>query len=272
MQNKLIKGDCLIEMSNIADKSIDAIICDLPYGTTSCKWDTIIPFDKLWSEYKRVIKNGGAIVLFGTEPFSSLLRISNLNWYKYDWVWDKVTARGHLVAKKRPMQQTETISIFGNGTVNYYPIMTKRPADKIKVSKEYARTDIIGGGKQHEKNIKLKTYNEWYPKNILTFSAANTSNDNFHPTSKPIELLEYLIKTYTKESDMVLDNTMGSGSTGVACKNTNRNFIGIEKDDKYFEIAEKRINGTIANPNGFEKTEVRGQKIFNYGLFSDNLD
>ena len=272
MQIKLINGDCLVEMQKIQDKSVDMILCDLPYGTTACKWDIVIPLDKLWNEYNRIIKKGGAIVLFGTEPFSSHLRLSNLKHYKYDWVWDKVTARGHLVAKKRPMQQTETISVFCNGMANYYPIMTKRPFNKIKVSKEYARTDIVGGGKQHEKNIKLKTYDEWYPKNILTFSAANTSNDKLHQTAKPVNLLEYLIKTYTKEGDTVLDNTMGSGSTGVACKNTNRNFIGIEKDDKYFEIAEMRINGTTANHNGFEKTEVRGQKIFYYGLFSDNLD
>lgn len=228
-------------MPSIPDKSIDMILCDLPYGTTACKWDIVIPLDKLWNEYKRVIKKGGAIVLFGTEPFSSHLRISNLEYYKYDWVWDKVTARGHLVAKKRPMQQTETISVFGNGAVNYYPIMTQRPADKIKVSKEYARTDIIGGGKQQEKNIKLKIYDEWYPKNILTFSAANTSNEKLHPTAKPIELLKYLINTYTIEFDTVMDNCMGSGSTGLACAISNRKFIGIEMDKVYFETAKKRI-------------------------------
>lgn len=217
------------------------ILCDLPYGTTACKWDIVIPLDKLWKEYKRIIKKGGATVLFGTEPFSSHLRISNLEDYKYDWVWDKVTARGHLVAKKRPMQQTETISVFGEGLLNYFPKMTKRPLDKIKMSKEYARTDIIGGGKQKDENIRLKIYDEWYPKNILTFSAANTSNEKLHPTAKPIDLLEYLISTYTVDGDTVLDNCMGSGSTGVACVNTNRMFIGIEKDDKYFGIAKNRI-------------------------------
>lgn len=241
MINKVINGDCLEVMKNIPDGSIDMILCDLPYGTTACKWDVLIPFDKLWAEYKRVIKKGGAIVLFGTEPFSSHLRISNLENYKYDWVWDKVTARGHLVAKKRPMQQTETISVFCKGTANYYPIMIKRPLDKIKVSKEYARTDIVGGGKQHDKNIKLKTYDTWFPKNILTFSAANTSNEKLHPTQKPIPLLEYLIKTYTNELDLVLDNCAGSGSTGISCINTNRSYILIEKEKQYFDIINERI-------------------------------
>lgn len=235
-------GDCLEIMKSIPDRSVDMILCDLPYGTTACKWDVMIPFDKLWTEYKRIIKKGGAIVLFGTEPFSSHLRISNLEDYKYDWVWDKVTARGHLVAKKRPMQQTETISVFCRGATNYFPIMTKRPLDKIKVSKEYARTDIVGGGKQHEKNIKLKTYDEWYPKNIITFSGANTSNEKLHPTQKPIPLLEYLIKTYSNENELVLDNCAGSGSTAIACINTNRNYILIEKEQKYFDIINERID------------------------------
>lgn len=242
MENKVIKGDCLELMKQIPNESIDMILCDLPYGTTACKWDIMIPFDKLWLEYNRIIKKGCPIILFGTEPFSSHLRTSNLKYYKYDWVWDKVTARGHLVAKKRPMQQTETISVFGKGSLNYFPIMTKRPLNKIKISKEYARTDIIGGGKQHEKNVKLKTYDEWYPKNILTFSAANTSNEKLHPTQKPILLLEYLIKTYTSENALVLDNCAGSGSTGIACINTNRKYILIEKEQKYFDIINERIS------------------------------
>jgi site-specific DNA-methyltransferase (adenine-specific) len=234
-------GDCLELMPLIADESIDMILCDLPYGTTACKWDIVIPLDELWKEYNRIIKKGGAIVLFGTEPFSSHLRLSNLANYKYDWVWDKVTARGHLVAKKRPMQQTETISVFCKGTANYFPIMTKRPADKIKVSKEYARTDIIGGGKQHENNIKLKTYDEWYPKNILTFSAANTSNDKLHPTAKPIDLLKYLILTYTSENEIILDNTAGAFSTAIACLETKRKYIVMEKEKEYYNKGLKRI-------------------------------
>ena len=234
-------GDCLELMPLIADESIDMILADLPYGTTACKWDTIIPFKELWKSYNRIIKKNGVIVLFGTEPFSSHLRLSNLKNYKYDWVWNKVTARGHLVAKKRPMQQTETISVFCKGTANYYPIMTKRPANKIKVSKEYARTDIIGGGKKQEKNIKLKTYDEWYPKNILTFSAANIGYNKLHPTQKPIDLLKYLILTYTIENEIILDNTAGSFSTAIACLETNRKYIVMEKEKDYYNKGIKRI-------------------------------
>jgi site-specific DNA-methyltransferase (adenine-specific) len=199
----------------------------------------VIPFEPLWEQYKRIIKDRGAIVLFGSEPFSSLLRTSNLPMYKYDWTWDKVTARGHLVAKKRPMQQTECISVFGG--LNYYPQMVKRPPEKIEVRKttEYARTEIMGGEKTNAPVNKV--YDEWYPKTIISLSNAGSSVKTVHPTQKPVALLEYLIKTYTLEGETVLDNTMGSGSTGVACINTKRNFIGIEKDDKYFEIAKSRI-------------------------------
>ena len=236
---ELIHGDCLEKMKDIPDKSIDMILCDLPYGTTACKWDVVIPFEPLWEQYKRIIKDRGAIVLFGSEPFSSLLRCSNLSEYKYDWTWDKVTARGHLVAKKRPMQQTECISVFGGLT--YYPQMVKRPPDKIEVRKttEYARTEIMGGKKGNAPVSKV--YDEWYPKTIISLSNAGSSVKSIHPTQKPTPLLEYLIKTYTLEGETVLDNAMGSGSTGIACINTGRNFIGIEKDDKYFAIAEKRI-------------------------------
>lgn len=237
---KIYLGDCLEVMKQIDDKSIDMILCDLPYGKTACKWDAIIPFEPLWEQYKRIIKVNGAIVLFGTELFSSYLRLSNIKWYKYDWVWNKITARGHLVAKKRPLQQTETISVFGYGIINYYPEMVKRPLDKIKTSKEYARTDIMGG-KQSKENVKLKKYDHWYPKNLLTFSAANSSNTKLHPTKKPVELLEYLIKTYTNENDIVLDNCAGSGTTGIACLNTNRNYILIELDKDYYDAAMKRI-------------------------------
>jgi site-specific DNA-methyltransferase (adenine-specific) len=199
----------------------------------------------MWKELKRIIKPNGAICLFGSEPFSSLLRCSNINNFMYDWVWDKVTARGHLVAKKRPMQQTEIISVFRiKGAHIYYPQMVDRPKNKIKVSKtrEYNRTDIMGGKKTI---LKEKIYNKWYPKNIIKISNAGSSSKSVHPTQKPVPLLEYLIKTYTLESETVLDFTMGSGSTGVACKNLNRRFIGIEKDDKYFEIAKNRIENGI---------------------------
>lgn len=199
----------------------------------------------MWAELKRITKDNGAICLFGSEPFSSHLRLSNLKMFKYDWVWDKVTARGHLTAKKRPMQQTEIISVFANGpSHNYFPLMIDRPKDKIEVRKttEYGRTEIMGG----ERKQLSKTYDQWYPKNIIQVSNASSSNKSVHPTQKPVALLEYLIKTYTLEGETVLDFTMGSGSTGVACVNLNRKFIGIEKDETYFNIAKQRIENIIS--------------------------
>ena len=237
----LYNGDCIEVMKTLKDKSIDMCLTDPPYGTTACKWDTVIDFELMWAELKRIVKDNGAICLFGSEPFSSKLRCSNIKNFKYDWVWDKVTARGHLVAKKRPMQQTEIISVFQNTKAhNYYPQMIKRPKDKIEIRKtrEYARTDIVGGKKSI---LKEKVYDHWFPKNIIKISNANSSNTSVHPTQKPVPLLEYLIKTYTLENETVLDFTMGSGSTGVAAKNLNRKFIGIEQDEYYFEITEGRI-------------------------------
>jgi site-specific DNA-methyltransferase (adenine-specific) len=233
-------GDCLELMKNISDKSVDMILCDLPYGSTKCKWDIIIPFNKLWDNYKRVIKERGAIVLFGSEPFSSYLRLSNIKWYKYDWTWDKITARGHLVAKKRPMQQTECISVFYKNAPIYNPQMIKRPLDKIEKRKttEYKRTDIMGGISNAPIN---KVYDQWYPKTIITISNAGSSVKSVHPTQKPIALLEYLIKTYTNELDLVLDNCAGSGSTLLAAKNLNRQFIGIEKEKEYYDICLNRL-------------------------------
>lgn len=246
---QLIHGDCLQEMKKIPDHSVDLILADLPYGTTACSWDIVIPFEPLWEQYKRVRKEKSATVLFGTEPFSSLLRVSNLKEYKYDWVWDKVTARGHLVAPKRPMQQTEVISVFGEGEIKYYPIMINRPLNKIEVRHEYKRTEIMGGAK----NLGLpnKTYTQWYPKNLLQFSNAKSSLISVHLTQKPTSLLEYLIKTYTHEGDLVLDNVMGSGSTGIACLNTNRDFIGIE----LYPLPDKPISKT--NPDYFGITQRR---------------
>lgn len=233
----LRQGDCLELMKEIPDKSVDMILCDLPYGTTACKWDNIIPFEPLWEQYKRIIKDNGAIVLFGSEPFASKLRLSNLKNYKYDWVWDKVVGKGHLVAKYRPMQRTENILVFGKGKINYYPIMVDRDRDKWRIGKEGKRTEILGGIKK-EQDYKL--YKQYYPTNLISFNNHNPRN-KLHPTEKSVALLEYLIKTYTNENDTVLDNCMGSGSTGIACINTNRNFIGIELDKKYFEIAKERI-------------------------------
>jgi len=239
MRSVLVHADCFDVFPFIDDKSINAIIADLPYGTTACKWDSVLPLDKLWTEYKRIIADNGAIVLFGSQPFTSALIMSNPKMYKYSWVWDKVTARGHLVAKRRPLQQTEDIVVFSNGKHNYFPIMIERPKDKWKVSKEFKKTDIIKSNGETE----YKTYKHWYPKNILQYSNANATNEKpLHPTQKPLELMEYLIKTYTNEGDTVLDNTMGSGTTILAAIKNNRIGIGIEKEKKYYNVAVRRAS------------------------------
>ena len=236
MDIKLLHGDCLELMKDIPDKSVDMILADLPYGTTACKWDAIIPFEALWEQYERVIKDNGAIVLFGSEPFSSKLRLSNIEIYKHDWVWNKKKAGNIFLAKYQPMKIHEDIMVFGKKRVNYYPIMT--PRDKVKKSKNYGTGEALGGNK--EKENKVYTYTHKNPISIIEFSNANQKG-KVHPTQKPVALFEYLIKTYTNEGETVLDNCMGSGTTGIACVNTNRNFIGIEIDDKYFEIAKERI-------------------------------
>ena len=226
-------------MKRIDDKSIDMILCDLPYGTTACKWDTIIPFDKLWEQYERVIKDNGAIVLFGSEPFSSVLRMSNIKNYKYDWKWDKVKPSTGLHAKIMPLKDYEDIMVFYKKKAIYNPQMKEA---NIRIDKpRIANNGEAFGGKEilrQHKNNGLS-----YPRAILRFSNAN-QNNRLHPTQKPTDLLEYLINTYTYKNEIILDNCMGSGSTGVACINTNRNFYGIEKDNTYFEIAEKRIADT----------------------------
>ena len=236
----LRQGDCLELMKDIPDKSIDMILCDLPYGTTACKWDIVIPFDKLWEQYNRIIKDNGAICLFGSEPFSSKLRMSNLNNYKYDWVWNKKKAGNIFLAKYQPMKIHENIIIFGKGKITYYPIMIER--DKIKKSKNYGTGETMGGNRKKEE--KIYVYDKKNPISILEFSNASQKG-KVHPTQKPVALLEYLIKTYTNEGEIVLDNCMGSGSTGVACVNTNRNFIGIELSEEYYNIAKERINNAV---------------------------
>ena len=229
-------GDCLELMKQIPEGSIDMVLTDPPYGTTACKWDSIIPFEPMWAELKRIIKPNGAIVLFGSEPFSSALRMSNIKQYKYDWVWDKKKSGNIFLAKHQPMKTFENILIFSKEKHHYFPIM--KPREKIKKSKNYGTGEAIGGNRAAED--KVYTYKEKYPIAILEFSNASQKG-KVHPTQKPVALLEYLIKTYTQENETVLDFTMGSGSTGVAAKNTNRKFIGIELDQNYFEIAKKRI-------------------------------
>ena len=225
-------GDCLEVMKSIPDKSVDAVITDPPYGTTACKWDSVIPFEPLWEQYNRIIKDNGAIVLFGSEPFSSALRMSNIKNFKYDWIWNKKLAGNGILAKRQPLKIHEIISVFNSNI--YIPQMTKGKMRKKMGLKE---SEITGG------NSFAKEYvnDEYYPVSIQEFSIANLRRGRLHPTQKPVALLEYLIKTYTNEGDVVLDNCMGSGSTGVSCINTGRNFIGIEIDPTYFAIAEKRI-------------------------------
>ena len=233
---ELWQGDCLELMNNIPDKSVDCIITDLPYGTTQCKWDTIIPFEPLWRQYNRIIKDNGAIVLFGTEPFSSHLRLSNLKNYKYDWIWDKVKGTGFLNAKRQPMRNHELISVFYKKQCTYNPQKTYGHKMKKSYRSKDLQTDVYG----EMKNDYTYESTERYPRSIQVFST-DTQNSSLHPTQKPVALIEYLIKTYTNDGELVFDSCMGSGTTGVACVNTNRRFIGIELDNNYFEIAKERI-------------------------------
>lgn len=237
-QIQIKQGDCLELMKEIPDKSIDMILCDLPYGTTACKWDSVIPFEPLWEQYKRIIKDNGAIVLFGSEPFSTELRHSNMKMFKYDWIWEKTKASGFLNAKKSPLRAHEVISVFYKNQPTYNPQYSfgHKPYKKINVSdgatSVYGKIDKTGIVEESKDGRR-------YPRSVIKFS--NPNNKTIHPTQKPVALLEYLIKTYTNEGETVLDNCMGSGSTGVACINTNRNFIGYELDEHYFQIAKERL-------------------------------
>jgi site-specific DNA-methyltransferase (adenine-specific) len=237
---KLLNGDCLEIMKIIEDSSIDAIITDPPYGTTECKWDSVIDFDLMWEQLNRIIKPNGAIVLFGSEPFSSALRMSNIKNYKYDIIWQKNNFTGFLRAKKAPLKAHEVISIFCNSTENYYPQKWLIRDEFIDKRKTLNNTKIKDGVMKNIKRVRNADDGTRYPTSVVQF--IHKPNKNLHPTQKPVALMEYLIKTYTNEGETVLDFTMGSGSTGVAAKNTNRNFIGIEQDDKYFEIAKNRIH------------------------------
>ena len=233
-----MNGDCLERMKEIPDASVDFILTDPPYGTTACKWDSVIPFDSMWQELERIIKPNGAIVLFGSEPFSSTIRISNLKMYKYDWVWIKNISTNFLHAKRQPLRNTENIHVFYKKCGCYYPIKSTGhiPTQSAKGSSN--------GVLYHGTNVRNYVGGDTtrYPKTTIEFDVVDLKN-RLHPTQKPVALLEYLIKTYTQENETVLDFTMGSGSTGVAAKNLNRSFIGIELDSNYFEIAESRIRG-----------------------------
>lgn len=224
-------------MKEIPNGSIDLILCDLPYGTTDCKWDTIIPFDALWEQYNRIAKTNAAIVLFSAQPFTTKLIHSNLKNFKYCWYWKKANVTGGIFCKYQPMRCIEDICVFYRKMPTYNPQGLKR-LDVPIIHKPHKNGQVL----REKKNPSMQTHTG-YPKHILEFSGVNVgSKERFHPTQKPVDLLEYLIKTYTNESQTVLDNCMGSGSTGVAAMNTGRKFIGIEMDEKYFEIAKRRIN------------------------------
>lgn len=236
----LKQGDCLELMKGIPTGSIDMILCDLPYGTTKCKWDSVIDLELLWEQYNRIIKDNGAIVLTAQTPFDKVLGCSNLNMLKYEWIWEKTQATGHLNAKKMPMKAHENILVFYKKLPTYNPQKTTghKPINSYtKYVETQNNTEIYGKMKQE---ISGGGETDRYPRSVITY-ASDKQKLKLHSTQKPLELMEYLIKTYTNENDLVLDNTMGSGTTGVAAVNTNRNFIGIEKDEDYFEIANERI-------------------------------
>lgn len=247
---ELIHGNCLEKMNAIPDNSIDLILTDPPYGTTACKWDACIPFEPMWRQLKRITKKNSAIVLFGSQPFSSLLVVSNLQMFKYEWIWEKSKGCNFTHAKNMPIKFTENILVFSEAPIGHLVQLGEKrmkynPQGIIKVDKRWSRPQKYENGhKLKRESHKLDRIIEFenYPKNILKFSNSSNKERGLHPTQKPVALLEYLIKTYSNEDETVLDFTMGSGSTGVACKKTNRNFIGIELDENYFKIAEKRIN------------------------------
>ena len=228
----LLQGDCLELMKQVPDKSIDLILCDLPYGTTQNKWDTVIPFDKLWAQYNRIIKDNGAILLFSQMPFGANLIMSNPKMFRYEWIWEKTMATGHLNAKKMPLKKHENIMVF------YKHLPTYNPQGLIELEEAISRQKTCPTSNYGKCDKPYKATHTNYPTDILEYKH---DKEKLHPTQKPVALLEYLIKTYTNEGDTVLDNCMGSGSTGVACKNTNREFIGMELDEKYFNIAKERI-------------------------------
>ena len=233
---KLLQGDCLELMKDIPDNSIDLILCDLPYGTTACKWDTVIPFDKLWAQYNRIIKDHGAILLFSQMPFGANLIMSNPKMFRYEWMWEKEQGTGWLNAKKMPLKKHENILVF------YKHLPTYNPQGLVELDKPLMidlKNHKYSGYNNSSKTMSERKYTN-YPNDILRYGR-DKAKGSLHPTQKPVALLEYLIKTYTNEGDVVLDNCMGSGSTGVACQNTNRDFIGMELDEKYFQIACDRL-------------------------------
>lgn len=246
----LLNGDCLKMMKEIPDNSIDMVLCDLPYGTSASSWDKKLPMNDLWNEYKRIIKHNRAIVLFSQQPFTSLLITSNIEMWKYNWIWEKDNGTNFMNSHFCPLKITEDICVFGNGATSfvkngenliYNPQFSEGKPYSIISGNQKSNSAVVRGGKGGRDDVggyKTESDGKRYPKNLIKF---NRDKDKLHPTQKPVSLCEYLIQTYTNEGDVVLDNCMGSGTTGIACINTNRNFIGIELDNTYFEIAKKRI-------------------------------
>jgi site-specific DNA-methyltransferase (adenine-specific) len=244
MNTTLIQGDCLQEMAKLPEGSIDLVLTDPPYGTTACKWDAAIPFEPMWEQLKRVTKKNGAIVMTASQPFTSALVMSNPKWFRCEWIWDKVNAANFANANKQPLKNHESVLVFAKCQTTYNPQKVPGAKNHVqgKSTVNASETRLING------RVEDDVSGMKYPKSIQTF-AKHSSQCGLHPTQKPVALMEYLIKTYTNEGDTVLDFTMGSGTTGVACKNTNRKFIGIELDKEYFDIASKRIAETIVNDN-----------------------
>lgn len=231
-------GDCLEVMKGIPDGSVDLILCDLPYGTTACKWDSVIPFDVLWEQYHRIAKQGAAIVLTASQPFTTALIYSNIKNFKFSWVWDKKFAGNFALSKYQPQKIHEDVAVFSKGTCKFYPQKTKRDAPiKLGANKCKAEASAIAHAKPEYIG---KVYEEKNPESIIHISNRSEPR-GLHPTQKPVALMEYLIRTYSNEGDTVLDSCMGSGTTGVACANTGRRFIGIEQDAGYFAIARSRM-------------------------------
>lgn len=239
-----VNADCFDVFPFIADKSVDAIIADLPYGTTACKWDSILPLDKLWAEYKRVLKDDGCIILTASQPFTSALVMSNPKMFKYEWIWKKTRYSGNLNATRMPLKAHESVLIFAKGKTKYFPIKTEAPEHLIDKRKTINPSIVKDGGAYNGSkgfvNIRKKDDGTRYPISVQEFK--NPNNNSLHPTQKPIELMEYLVKTYTNEGDMVLDNTMGSGTTNLACIKLNRKSIGIEKEKQYYDVAVRRAS------------------------------
>lgn len=242
----LINGDCLEEMAKLTDDSIDLIAADLPYGTTRCKWDSIIPFQPLWEQYKRILKPNGCIALTASQPFTSALVMSNIKWFRYDLVWSKNYTTGFLNANRMPLRKHETIVIFGPSKINYKPIM--RTGKMRRKVGWHTDGTVYGQINNNNNNNNPSISDQYYPTSVLEITGQHQAN-RLHPSQKPVELFEWIIKTYSNEQDTVLDNCMGSGTTGVAAIKCKRHFIGIEKDEVYFSTATKRIQEAM------EKTE-----------------